>query len=120
MNPWRWVDPRVQKVKLAQVQAYFALLGWVIVPNANPNFIRYERAKKGKGETFYRVIPSAEDYSSFPQDVAELITTLSELENRHPVAVLDDILRAGPSGSGENGLAAHKPAARRKMARSKS
>ena len=118
MNPWRWVDPRVQNVRLAEVQAYLETLGWVVVPDPNPKVIRYERARKRSGDTFFRVIPASEEFPDFAQDVAELITQLSELQDRHPVSVLEDILREGAERPAGNGSTRPEPAARRERTRS--
>jgi hypothetical protein len=40
------------------------------------------------------VVPASEHVADYRQRVVELVTTLSELEKRHPVAVLDEILAA--------------------------
>ena len=96
MNPWRWVDPRIQNVRVADVQAYFLRRDWSLQPNPNPNLLRFERPARGNGPPLFQMVPSSEEFADFRQRVAELITTLSELENRHPVAVLEDILAEHP------------------------
>ncbi|MBI1915201.1 MAG: hypothetical protein HYS12_10750 [Planctomycetes bacterium] len=102
MNPWRWVDPRIQNVRVANVQSYFARRGWSLQPNPNPNLLRFERLARGKGPPLFQMVPSSEEFADFRQRVAELITTLSELEDRHPVAVLEDIL-SEQTLAGDNG-----------------
>jgi hypothetical protein len=94
MNPWRWVDPRVTQVGLADLQAYFLRKGWKPKPNPNPNLLRFEKATAEKSPLF-QVIPASEQFADYRQRVVELITTLSELEDRHPVTVLEEVLTAG-------------------------
>jgi len=92
MNPWRWVDPRVQRVRAADLRAYFQQRGWRVEPNPNPNLLRFEQPAQGNEPPLFQVVPSSEELADFRQRVVELITTLSELEGRHPVAVLEDML----------------------------
>jgi hypothetical protein len=101
MNPWRWVDSRIQNVRVANVQSYLLRRGWKLEPNSNSNLLRFERLARGNGPPLFQMVPSSEEFADFRQRVAELITTLSELEDRHPVAVLEDILREQPAG-GDN------------------
>jgi hypothetical protein len=95
MNPWRWVDPRVERVRLTDIQAYFRRRGWKLRPNPNPNLLRFEGPAGKNGPRLFQMVPASEQFADFRQGVAELITTLSELEDRHPVAVLEDMIGAG-------------------------
>jgi hypothetical protein len=99
MNPWRWVDSRVSSVRLAHVQDYFRRRGWTMSPALNPNFLRFERSEGVNGTEVFQVVPASEELDDFRQRVIELITTLSELEDCHPVAVLEDILGGGEEES---------------------
>lgn len=92
MNPWRWLDPRIADVRLADVQSYLLSQGWQQCPDANPTALRYEHSAQGNGSRLFQLIPASEQYPDFPTRIAELITTLSEIEERHPVVVLNDIL----------------------------
>lgn len=49
MNPWRWVDPRVQSVRVSDLGAYFRHKGWTLKPNPNPNLLRFEESTARKG-----------------------------------------------------------------------
>lgn len=100
MNPWRWVDPRIEAVRIADLRDYFASRGWKLVPNPNPNLLRFEAPAEGGGRSFFQMVPASEQFADFHQRIAELVTTLSEIEDRHPVALLNDILRAGEPGDG--------------------
>lgn len=107
MNPWRWVDPRVRSVRLDDVRRYFLDKGWTFRPGKkpNPNLLRFVAPAEMGGPRLYQMFPSSDESDDFPQRVAELITTLSELEARHPVAVLDDMLRGDPDRAAGNGAA---------------
>ncbi len=94
MNPWRWVDPRVSSVRLADVHAYFLRRGWKVRPCKIPNTVIYEEPPLDGGKPFFQYFPSSDKFSDFTRHVTELITTLSEIEERHPVQVLEDMLRA--------------------------
>jgi hypothetical protein len=105
MNPWRWVDPTIEAVRLADVQAYFLAQGWKLRPNPNPNLLRFEKAMDGESQPIFQMVPTSEHAADYRQRLAELITTLSELEDRHPAEVLGDILRHASPKSLENGPA---------------
>jgi hypothetical protein len=93
MNPWRWVDPRVEQVRLANVRSYLLHRGWLLKASPNPTLLRFEEPP-GRGDPpLFQMVPSSEQRQDFRQRMVELITTLSEIEDRHPVEVLDDILR---------------------------
>ena len=100
MNPWRWVDPRVDKVRSADLRAYFLRKGWTLKPNPNPNLLRFEEPAAGRRLPVFQLIPASDRFDDFRMRVPELITTLSELEDRHPVEVLNDILRCGAEVNG--------------------
>jgi hypothetical protein len=105
MNPWRWVDPRVNAVQVADLRAYFRGRGWELRPNPNANLLRFERPADRGEPAVLQVVPASEQLADYRQRVTELITTLSELEDRHPVAVLEEILAAGGAGTGGAGPA---------------
>jgi hypothetical protein len=110
MNPWRWVDPRVDTIGLADLRAYFLHKGWTLKPNPNPNLLRFEKPSVGRGRPFFQMIPSSDQFSDFRLRVPELITTLSELEDRHPIEVLNDILRCGSESGKRNGAESREDA----------
>jgi hypothetical protein len=110
MNPWRWVDPRVNKVRLADLQAYLQHKGWTLKPNPNPKLLRYEEPRVGRRRPFSYVIPSSDQFIDFHGSVVDMITTFSEMEDRHPIDLLDDILRCGAESLHENGVTRQKDA----------
>jgi hypothetical protein len=92
MNPWRWVDPRVESVRVSDVRAYLFGHGWRVRPADDPRTLLFEGPASDGGEPFIQAVPSSEDFMDYPRHIAELITTLSEIEDRHPVEVLNDLL----------------------------
>jgi hypothetical protein len=92
MNPWRWVDPRVKLVRVAELRAYLLGRGWKLTHAPNPRTLLFEGPASDGGEPFILAVPSSEDFTDYPRHIAELITTLSEIEDRHPVEVLNDLL----------------------------
>jgi hypothetical protein len=115
MNPWRWVDPRIERVRVSDLQAYFLSRGWKLRANPSPTLLRFEKPTRPRERAIYQMVPSSEQFADYRQRIAELLTTLSELEDRHPVAVLDDVLAAGQVSPDVNG--ANAPAEARAMNR---
>jgi hypothetical protein len=93
VNPWRWVDPRVRAVRLADLRAYLLGRGWKLRPSPNPKTLLFERPGIDSANSLVQAIPSSEDFSDYSRHIAEFITVLSEIEDRHPVAVLEDMLQ---------------------------
>jgi hypothetical protein len=108
INPWRWVDPRIERVRVTDLQAYFLSRGWKPRPTPSPALLRFEKPTRRGKAAIYQMVPSSEQSIDFRQRVAELLTTLSKLEDRHPVAVLDDVLASGQASPDLNG--ANEPA----------
>jgi hypothetical protein len=94
VNPWRWVDPRVARVRVADIRAYFLGRGWKPGLSSNPNLLRFEEATSPGQTPLFQMVPASEQSPDYCQRVTELITTVSELEDRHPVAILEDMLAA--------------------------
>ena len=44
MNPWRWVDHRIEAVSVADLRAYLTGRGWKVAPNPNVHLERFECA----------------------------------------------------------------------------
>lgn len=103
MNPWRWVDPRIDAVRLADVRAYFLGRSWAPRPNPNPRLLRFEAPSEGDEPPVFQMVSASEQAADYRQRLIELITTLSGLEDRHPVAVLEEMLTAGRSQADGNG-----------------
>jgi hypothetical protein len=93
MNPWRWVDPRVSSIRLKAIRAYLEMHGYSQKPSANPNLLRFEADARQNGASHSFLLPASESAADYVQAITYLLTTLSELEDRHPVALVEEILR---------------------------
>jgi len=107
---WRWVDPRVEQVRLADLRAYLLGRGWKPKEYPQPEVIVFQQSAPEGREPVVQVLPASEKTRDFRRSVIEAITSLSALENRHPVEILNEILGpagddrpAGPNGPGRSG-----------------
>jgi hypothetical protein len=103
MNAWRWVDPRIEQVNVSGLRAYLLARGWKEVPSGSPALLRFEAAGASNCSLF-QMLPAREEFRDFAQSVTYFITTLSEIEDRHPVDVLSDILTHQGSQRRPSGL----------------
>jgi hypothetical protein len=92
----RWVDPRVEKVRLASLSAYLLGHGWRLRPFSQPQLLVFEEPVQGSEEPVVQLLPASEQARDFRRSVIDAITSLSALEERHPVAVLEEVLRQSP------------------------
>jgi hypothetical protein len=104
MNPWRWVDPRIGQVRLENVKTYLTNHGWLQMPNPNPNFLRFEHGADSNGAIVFQMVPASDSFGDFRQSITYLLTTLSEIEERHPVEVLEDVLSPARDQGGNDRL----------------
>jgi len=107
---WRWVDPRVEHVRLADLRAYLVAHGWKPKPYPRPEVVVFEEPAAAGEEPVVQLLPASEQARDFRRSVIDAITSLSALENRHPVEILNEILgparedrAAGPNGPGRSG-----------------
>jgi hypothetical protein len=95
---WRWVDPRVEKVRLADLRAYLLAQGWKLKPFPRPQVLLFEEPVARGKEPVVQLLPASEQARDFHRSVIDTITSLSAVENRHPVEILDEILRTAGDG----------------------
>jgi hypothetical protein len=94
MNPWRWVDPRIREVRLDALRAYLQSRGWREKPVPRPGLVCYETPAQANGQTRPTfTLSGPEDAPDYLMSLTYFLTTLSEIENRHPVAILDELLQ---------------------------
>lgn len=103
----KWVDPRVGQVKAASLHAYLRGHGWRPRPSPRPQLLVFEEPPGSEGEPVVQTVPASEGGSDYVDGVVRAITNLAVLEDRHPVEILDDILR-GQLSADEGGAAADK------------
>jgi hypothetical protein len=105
MNPWRWVDPRVGEVKIEQLRDYLTARGWRVAPGAPPGRVCFQGPAGRNGDAGRSgVLPDSELAADYVLSLTYFLTALSEAEDRHPVAILEEILAAG-TGRPEAALA---------------
>ncbi len=100
----RWVDPRVPKVRIAELTAYLRDRGWTERPAPRPQQLAFDKPA-GSDEGFV-YLPASEQSADYPQRVLEVITELAEIEDRYALDVLNDILTSqrptGPNGASKD------------------
>jgi hypothetical protein len=100
----RWVDPRIQSVRVADVKHYLLRHHWKIKPYPRPELLVFEGPLDDNGQPIIQVLPSEEHFVDYQQRLLELISSLAVIEDRYAVDVLNDILRqpvdGQPAGNG--------------------
>ena len=92
-----WVDPRVTLVRADELERYLLTHGWKRRAYPRPQMMVFEgELVDDEGKPLLLVVPSSERFRDFRPDVIRLIGAISELEERHPVEVLNDILKENP------------------------
>lgn len=99
MNPSAWVDPRIERVSVENVRTYLLGRGWRLQPFPGPELLVFEGPQDDDGEPITQVLPSSERLRDYRMRVADLIATLSVIEDRPAVDILIDML-ATPSANG--------------------
>jgi hypothetical protein len=90
----RWIDPRVRTLRLADVLAYLRRRGWKELPPDRKGFLAFQEPTGAlvDGRPLCQFVPDAEDHDDYPLRMFELLTGLSEFEDRQAAGVIDDIL----------------------------
>ena len=96
MNADLWVDPRVAQVNAAGLESYLLARGWKRVDHPRKQLMVFEGPLDDDGEPFLIVVPSSERFRDFLGGLVRAIETLSIIEDRRPVAVLNDLLNENP------------------------
>jgi hypothetical protein len=86
------VDPRIAQLLPAGVIAYLLSRGWTQTHDSNPQWLRFEFPSQNGKAPLSQVIPESDNIADFTQSMIYFLTTLSEIEDRHPVEILDNIL----------------------------
>ena len=97
MNIHRWIDPRVGSVRVSQMCSYLLGRCWHLKAGPASDLLVFEGPPDDDGEPIIQVLPASERYSDYRQRLIELITSLSVIEDRSPLEVLNDILRQPPA-----------------------
>lgn len=108
----RWIDPRIQTLRTADLIAYLRSRGWKALPPDRNGLLAFQEptGATAEGRPFCQFVPLYEDYNDYPRMVFELLTGLAEFEDRQASEVIDDILRL-THGSETNGASEAGPSA---------
>src|SRR5262245_5542214 len=93
-NMYRWVDPRVNDVRVADMRAYLARRSWKEKLHPQPGLLVFEGPLDDDGKPIIQILPSSESSLAYRQRLIELITSLAVIEDRLAVQVLNDILQS--------------------------
>ena len=99
MNHSAWIDPRINRVTVGNVQTYLLNKGWRLQEFPGPELLVFEGPKDDDGEPIIQVLPSSEQFKDHQMRVADLIDALGVMEDRSSVDILADIL-AAPTTNG--------------------
>jgi hypothetical protein len=96
----RWIDPRVQTLRIAEVVAYLHQRGWTELPTDRPGFRVFQEPPGHEipGGPYCQFVPDSEG-DDLSLRMFELITGLAEVEDRPAAEVIDDIRCLGPAES---------------------
>lgn len=89
----RWIDPRVQQVKIADMQRYLLSHGWKRQPHPRTQAIFFEGPLDDFGKPIIQMLPASEEMVDCRQRIIEVITALAVIEDRSAISVLEDVLR---------------------------
>src|SRR5687768_6728509 len=104
-NPW--IDPRVERVRPDQIEAYLLHHGWKLQPPEYPNAKVFEPPFR-LAEKLNPIITVsfALDDPGYVETVCRAIGDIASFEDRYALAVLNEILGESPNGTPTNGGAA--------------
>jgi hypothetical protein len=105
MNQSAWVDPRIDRVTVANVRTYLLNKGWRLQPYPGPELLVFEGPRDDDGEPILQVLPSSERLRDYRMRVGDLIAALSVIEGRPAVDILTDML----TGAQANGPVPQHP-----------
>lgn len=99
----RWLDPRLRKVRVADIQTYLLRKGWKpAAPDRSYVLVFQEPTLSGQGP-LYQFVPDTEQRPDYLTRIYELLAALGEIEDRYAGDVLTDILRQPPESVPANG-----------------
>ncbi len=78
-------------VSLDEIKAYLLFKGWQETPYRNPRLLVYQGEKDDEGNPIEVVLTQNESYTDTPRRIAEVITTLAELEDRSAEDVAQEV-----------------------------
>jgi hypothetical protein len=92
MNRSAWVDPRIDRVRVADVRDYLLKHGWRLQPYPGPELLVFQGPNDDDGEPILQVLPSSERLKDYRMRLEDLIGALAVIEDRPAGDILTDML----------------------------
>jgi hypothetical protein len=93
---WRcWIDPRLNSVRVADIENYLLRNGWTRVDPDRPLTLVF-REPGDAGDPLYQFVPAVEDVPDYRSRLFDLVSALAVIEGRFAAEVIDDILARRP------------------------
>ncbi len=97
-----WIDPRIASVRVEDVRGYMLRHGWKLQPYPRPNLLVFG-GMNDDGKPIVQILPSSEKLLDYQVRLEELIRSLSVLEQRPTVEILDELLNEHPRNGKRRG-----------------
>ncbi len=112
-----WIDPRAFSLPISAFHNYLLTHGWKLQSSSQGGFV-FAGPLADDGEPIIMVMPASEKAVDFAARVDDFFRRLSILEERHPMEILQEMLRRAEmqrlSPNGKNGTSRSKPASRKR------
>jgi hypothetical protein len=104
----RWLDPRLDSIRVADVAAYLRRQGWKqVTPPDRPDTLVFQEPAGSEEEPLYQFVPDSEALPDYRRRMVELITLLAFYEDRYAPELIDDILGQRTDGEPNGAVRAH-------------
>lgn len=115
-----WIDPRAFALPMSAFKEYLLTHGWALQTSNEYGFV-CAGPLLDDGRPIVMVMPASDKAYDFPLRVSDFFRRLSILEERHPMEILQEMLRQVEAGSlegnGKNGTNGRKRAKTRTIGR---
>jgi hypothetical protein len=92
MSPRFPLDARAQRVRVSDLRAYLLTRGWKPQPFPQPEVLRFDGPPDDDGNPLVLLMPASEALSDYLRRVEDLLTSLSQFEDRPASEILRDLL----------------------------
>jgi hypothetical protein len=97
MNHSAWLDPRIDRLTVADVRTYLLNKGWRLQAFPGPELLVFEGPKDDDGKPIVQVLPSSERLRDYRMRLEDLIGALGVIEGRPAVDIVSDMLAGTPT-----------------------
>jgi hypothetical protein len=107
----QWIDPRVFTLPIKSYRDYLVAHGWKLRPETEEGLV-FDGPIDDFGNPIIMVLPTTNKAADFPLCADDFFRRLSILEERHPMEILQEMLRTvgatSHQGNGKNGTNGRK------------